>query len=150
MTGYWIYWVIVAIVFLLIELAHYTFIIFWFTIGALVAAVVSVFTNSLNVQIVVFLAVSTVLAIFAGPILRSIFFSRTRGPNTNIDNLVGRVEVCIEDIDNIALSGKVKVFGSTWQALSNKDEIKIRTGERVRIIGVQGLKLVVEPVDKSN
>lgn len=149
MNGYWIYWVIAAIVFLLIELAHYSFIIFWFTIGALVAAIVSVFIASFNVQIIVFLVVSALLAMFAGPIVRHIIFRSAKSSGSNIDNLIGRIELCIEDIDNVAITGKVKVFGSTWKALSSKDDVKIKEGQRVRVKDVQGLKLIVEPVDNN-
>lgn len=68
----------------------------------------------------------------------------------NIRAAVGREEICLEDIDNTSKKGAVKLYGTPWNAKSYKDDVKIRAGTKVRIIDIEGLCLVVEPVHQEN
>jgi len=63
----WQVWLILAGVFLVIEIINFGFLIFWFSIGALVAMVVSLFVENAIIQTTVFLIVSTLLLFFTKP-----------------------------------------------------------------------------------
>jgi len=44
-------------------------------------------------------------------------------------------------VSNISPEGQVKIHGEYWKALSNQ---KIKKNEKVKVINVEGLKLIVE------
>ena len=57
----WQIWLIIAGICLIIEIMTVGFLIFWFAIGALLAMVVSFFTNNVIIQTSVFVISSTIL-----------------------------------------------------------------------------------------
>ena len=59
----WVFWLIAAGIFFIIEMATIGFLVFWLGIGALLAMVTSFITDSIIVQLVVFLITSTLLII---------------------------------------------------------------------------------------
>ncbi len=63
----WQVWLILAGIFLIIEIINFGFLIFWFSIGALVAMVSSFFTGNIIVQTTIFLVVSTLLLFLTKP-----------------------------------------------------------------------------------
>ena len=48
-------------------------------------------------------------------------------------------------VDGLSPSGYIKVHGQLWQAELAKDYESVDIGKTVRVIGVNGIKLVVEP-----
>ena len=63
---------------------------------------------------------------------------------TNIDALVGRTTVAKTDIDPID-GGVVKLIGELWFCRPEYDTT-IKEGARVRVVGVEGVSLLVEEV----
>lgn len=62
---------------------------------------------------------------------------------TNVDSLPGEKAVVIKTIDNLRGTGQAVVNGLEWSAKS-KDETIIDEGKVVRIVAVEGVKLIVE------
>lgn len=62
-----------------------------------------------------------------------------RKPHVGVEKLIGSVGVAITDIDP---RGEVRVMGEYWSAKTLGR--KIRKGERVKIVGREGLTLIVE------
>ena len=60
----WQFWLILAGIFLVVEIATVGFLVFWFAIGAIIAMIVSFFTGSLAIQTGVFIISSTILSNF--------------------------------------------------------------------------------------
>ena len=60
----WHIWLILAGIFFVIEIATIGFLVFWFGVGALLAMIVSFFTDSLAIQTTVFVLSSTILLFF--------------------------------------------------------------------------------------
>lgn len=151
----WIMWVILAMVFFVTELIKPKWVVFWFAIGAIVAAITSVVVppsrlpmNIFYLDIIVFFGVSLLLLLFARPITTRLFLPEHKP--MNIRAAIGREEICLEDIDNTSKKGAVKLYGTPWNAKSYKYDVKIRAGTKVRIIDIEGLCLVVEPVHQEN
>jgi len=63
---------------------------------------------------------------------------------TNIDALIGRATVAHTDIDPVD-GGLVKVVGELWFCRPKHDRI-INKGSSVKIVGVEGVSLIVEEV----
>jgi len=58
---------------------------------------------------------------------------------TNIDSLIGKSALVIKPITPISC-GQVKIFGEIWRA---EAEEEIKVGERVKVVGVEGVTLKV-------
>lgn len=137
-----IFWLVLAIVMAVIELATMGLVTIWFTIGAVFALLLSLFGTPLWAQILVFVVVSALVLVLVRPIAAKYVNNRT--VKTNIDALIGRKLVAKEDIDNLKGTGKVDMDGTTWRAVSTMDNIVIRKDELVRIVKVSGAKVIVE------
>ena len=102
----------------------------WFAGGALVAAIACYAGANLTVQILLFLCVSLVL-----------FNKETI--QTNANSLIGKKAVVIQEIDNLAQTGQVRINDIEWTARSADDE-KIGEGTVVTIEEIRGVKLIVK------
>ncbi|MDY3782245.1 MAG: NfeD family protein [Candidatus Faecousia sp.] len=136
-------WLVLLILFVMMEASSVTLVSLWFAAGALVATVAALLGASLTVQTVLFVLVSVVLLALLRPILKKYVDPKIQ--KTNVDALVGRECTVTEDIDNLAACGRVKVGGMSWSARSAAGE-HIPAGTVVKIEAVQGVKLLVTPV----
>lgn len=87
----WQFWVILAGIFFVIEAATIGFLVFWFGVGALIAMIVSLFTNNLAIQTAVFILSSTVLLFFTRPFVNK--FSQNEDVQTNAFSIIGKKEL---------------------------------------------------------
>ena len=137
-----IFWLILTVILAVIELATLGLITIWFAIGAAVAMLAALLGGNIWVQLISFVVVSTVILITVRPIASKNFNSKIK--KTNIDAVIGRKLIAKTDIDNVKGTGKVDMDGSTWLAASSIDDVTIFAGEAVRVVRVQGAKLIVE------
>ncbi len=113
----------------------------WFAGGALVATIACYAGANLTVQILLFLCVSLVLLIFTRPLAMKYFNKETI--QTNANSLIGKKAVVIQEIDNLAQTGQVRINDIEWTARSADDE-KIGEGTVVTIEEIRGVKLIVK------
>ncbi len=64
---------------------------------------------------------------------------------TNADRNIGQIAVVTEEIENLKDKGAVKVNGVVWTAKNTADD-PIPAGEKVRILRIEGVKLIVEKI----
>lgn len=113
----------------------------WFAIGAIAAWLIYLMGLRLEVQIVVFLLVSTLCLIFTRPIaMEKLKVGRVK---TNADSLIGQFYKVESTIDNINNTGTVNVKGQMWTARSADGQV-IEKGEIVIIRKIVGVKLIVD------
>jgi membrane-bound serine protease (ClpP class) len=67
--------------------------------------------------------------------------SQLRKPSTGSEGMVGEIGEAVTDIDR---KGKVRVHGELWDARCDRP---VRKGEPVIVKGLDGMTLVVEPVN---
>lgn len=134
----WKIWLIIAGIFLIIESATTGFLVFWFSVGALIALVCSFFIESVITQTSIFLVTSTIL-IFATRKFCNKFLNND-APET-INTIVGKVGTVTVDIDPIKAVGQVKIGGESWSATA---EAPIEKGAEIVVEKVQGVKAVVK------
>ena len=135
-----IIWLGLMIAFLAMEAATVKLISVWFAAGALAAMIVSLLGGQIWLQVLVFFTVSIVLFAMLWPVVRKRL--KPRIVPTNADALVGRVCTVTERIDPLE-GGRVKVGDVTWRAHCEKE---ISAGTRVKILRIQGAKVIVEEV----
>jgi membrane protein implicated in regulation of membrane protease activity len=116
----------------------------WFCLGSLAAMVTARAGAPVMVQIVVFLVVSVALLILTKPFIKKVL--KQKSEPTNADAIIGRVGVVVEDIDNLEEKGAVKIDGKLWTARSLEQDKSIQKDSRVRIVKIQGVKVLVEEV----
>ena len=137
-----IFWLIVLIAAILIEIATMGLTTIWFAGGALVAICIERLNGGIYLQIIVFLIVSLVVMYFTRPIAMR-YFNKER-EKTNADGLIGKQAVVTARIYNLEGSGKAVVSGQEWSARSLEDEQVFEEGEIVKIVKIKGVKLIVE------
>lgn len=138
-----IYWLILFIVLLVIEIITLGLTTIWFAGGALTAFVLSMLEVPSTVQWAVFCAVSLIL-LFATRPWAVRYFNSQKKEKTNVDSLIGRTAVVTSEIRNLEGKGEVFVNGLTWTARAGEDSLVIKEDTHVTITAVQGVKLIVE------
>lgn len=138
-----IYWLILFIVLLVIEIITLGLTTIWFAGGALTAFVLSMLEVSPTVQWAVFCAVSLIL-LFATRPWAVRYFNSQKKEKTNVDSLIGKTAVVTSEIRNLEGKGEVFVNGLTWTARAGEDSLVIKEDTHVTITAVQGVKLIVE------
>lgn len=132
-------WLVLLIVFAVVEGMTVALVSVWFAIGAAAALVVSVFTSSWLAQTAVFLIVSAVMLV----LLRRYTKSRMMPAETptNADLNVGKIAEVIAAVTP-EVPGRARLDGVDWQARS---EHALAAGQLCRVCRVEGTTLVVEP-----
>ena len=134
-------WIAAAVVFIIIEVCTLGLATIWFAGGAFVAAISTLFTSNVIVQIVIFFAVSIALLYLTKPMRLKLRIGKER---TNVEAVVGKAGFVMEPISPAAF-GQVKVDGVTWTARSEDLSSVIDAGTEVTVTGVEGVKLIVTP-----
>ena len=67
---------------------------------------------------------------------------------TNANSLIGKKAVVIQEIDNLAQTGQVRINDIEWTARSVDDGVKIEKDTIVEIREIQGVKLIVRKTDQ--
>lgn len=133
-------WLLMIVIFGLLEAATVQFICIWFAGGALFAFLAALFGASSTWQSVIFVFTSAVLLIFTRPIVRKL--TKNVGEPTNADSLIGKKAVVTKEPDSFGDGGEVKIGGNYWS-------IKLAEGEHpakddvVTVEKIEGVKLVV-------
>ena len=143
----WQFWLIVAGVCLIAETITVGFLIFWFSIGALITMIVSFFIDNIVIQSAVFILSSGILIFATKPLVRKITKSNSN-VKTNVYSLVDSIGLVTDDIDPVKSTGQIKVAGETWSAIS-KNGTTISKGTKVKILEIKGVKAVVETVEEN-
>ncbi|MDE6387354.1 MAG: NfeD family protein [Lachnospiraceae bacterium] len=137
-----VFWLIVLVALVIIELLTMGLTTVWFAGGALVATVAALFHAPLFLQIILFLVVSALLLFFTRPLAVK-YFNKDR-VRTNAESLVGRQAIVISEIDNLQGIGQVNVGGMEWSARTRVDGVRLPVGTVTTVLAINGVKLVVE------
>lgn len=134
-------WLLAMIILFVIEGITLNLTTIWFAIGSAAGFILSMTGFSQTTQICTFLAISFVLFIFTKPFIEKKL--KVQKQPTNCDMLIGCEAVVTKDISPEEFAGEIKVKGRIWSAVS-ADSSPICAGDKVRIISIDGVKLVVE------
>jgi membrane protein implicated in regulation of membrane protease activity len=142
----WIVWLILAAIFVGIEVLTPGFFLLWFGIGALVAAAMSLLgIGTMASQIVVFLVVSVLLVIASRTIFDR-FLQRPddgRGLKTGVEMMLGQVGTVVESSRGSLNEAAVKLYGTVWTAFPTEGESPLTEGESVAVERVEGNSIYV-------
>lgn len=138
-----IIWLGILAVLLVIEGLTTALTTIWFAGGALAAAIAAGVGMGIVPQLLLFFCVSLVLLIFTRPAAMKLMNKNTE--KTNVDSLLGKTAVVIQEINDLAQTGQVRINDIEWMARTSDDSARIPVGTVVVIKAVRGVKLIVEP-----
>lgn len=143
MNDYMIWlWLLIFIFMIGIEMASAEFVTLWFAIAAIptmIAAIIS--PTNIWLQVIIFFSSGFLLMFITRPIVIKYF--RKNIVSTNVDSYIGKVAIVTEEITNDK-RGYVDFEHKIWSAISSET---IEVGSRVRILAIEGNKLIVTKID---
>src|SRR5215813_8250419 len=118
-----ILWLALGVALIIAEVFTLGFVLFWFGIGALAAALVGFLGVGWVGQFLVFLVVSGTLTAMSRTIFaRYLPHNEGEALRTGVDSLPGQVGTVTSGSKGALQEGAVKVFGSTWTAFPEDGE----------------------------
>lgn len=137
-------WMALVIIFLVVELVTVGLTTIWLAGGALVAFILAAVGAGFWLQLIAFFAVSFVLIYFTRPF--AVKYLNPRRTRTNSEELIGEVVKVTSRIDNRAAEGTALAKGLEWSARVVSDDMTIEKDTLVKVVRIEGVKLIVEPV----
>ena len=144
---YVVVWLALFVILAVSELITMGLTSIWFAVGALAACLVSALGANLIVQAIVFVVVSILILLFNRPF--AVNYINKDPEKTNVESMEGKVGEVTADINNVLATGTVKIDGMDWTARTDNGEI-IEAGEYVKVLRVEGVKVIVEKTELNN
>ncbi|PWT91962.1 MAG: NfeD family protein [Blastocatellia bacterium] len=149
MNWLWILWSILGAILIVAEIFTSGFVLLWFGIGALAAALAGIVgIDNLGIQFLIFATISIALTAASRTIFVNYFSREKTGESlrTGVDALPGKIGTVVSSSRGALQEGAVKVFGSTWTAYPAPGEEPLEAGERVCVESVEGASIYVRRV----
>lgn len=138
----WLWWIGVALLFIVIEIVSLGLVLIMFAGGALAAAVANAVGAPLWLQFVVFAGASALLLIALRPWLLRRLKVRMPLVETNSAAQIGRPAVVVAEVG--PLGGRIKLSGEVWSARAVRDGVAFPVGAEVRVVRIDGATAVVD------
>ena len=139
-----ILWLVLLVVFLIVEASTVTLVSIWFAAGSLAALLAALFGAKLWLQVTLFLAVAVLSLVALRPLFRK--FIRPKLTATNVDSVIGSTGLVTASVDNVSAVGQVKLGAMEWTARSSSGA-PIPAGTLVKVDRIEGVKAFVTPVE---
>ena len=136
-----VFWLIAMVVLLIVEAMVPGLISIWFALGALAALIAALFHAPFWLQLTWFLVVSILTLFLTRPFVRK--YVNNRVTPTKADMGIGKDAVVTERIDNLHETGAVRLDGKVWTARMTDENLTAEVGETVRVLRIEGVKLIV-------
>lgn len=145
-TALTVIWIVLLVLFLILEAATVQLVSAWFALGALCALLANLCGVGVVWQVVLFLVVSAICLIATRPLVKKM--TATKIQKTNADRCIGAEAVVLEEINNLKSTGLVKAMGNTWTARSENGSV-IPKDAVVIVRKMEGVKLIVSQQSKK-
>lgn len=145
----WVLWTVLGVILIIAEVFTPGFVLLWFGVGALAAALSSVFGAGYPLQFLIFFSVSIALTAASRTLFARFFVhpDNPKGLKTGADALPGKVGTVVSSSRGALEEGAVKVYGSTWTAYPAEGERPLEAGDRVVVESIRGASLYVRRLD---
>lgn len=140
-----IFWLFLALTMLIIEIGTVSLVSIWFCAGALVAALFSFLHFGFVFQVIAFVVVSALLFGLFKQKLQDYFRFRHDLAGSGSMRVLGKNAKVLQPITN-GVPGRVLIDGMDWKATS---QASLSIGQIVKIVGIRGVTLEVEPLEDS-
>ena len=134
-----IIWLLIAFLAVVIDIVTSSFIFMWFSIGAIVAIILSLLGLAIKIQILAFLIIGIAMVCVGYPWVKKKFKVEKNHIPLMEQTYIGKIMIAEKDIDE---KSEIKVSGIYWTVI-NKGS-KINKGDKFVITGIEGNKLTVK------
>lgn len=134
------FWFISFVFLLILEIITINLVSIWFAIGAVFAFFLSLFTDQVILQIALFIVMSGITLFITKPFMKKIRYHEKIA--TNADRIIGKTGYVVKPICKHS-PGQVKVMGTLWTAVSDRD---ILENEEVMVEKIDGVKIQVKRI----
>ncbi len=135
-------WIGIVIFLTLIEIMTINLTTIWYVISAIVALILTNFTDSYMIQVGTFAILGTILLLLTKPFIKK--FLKNKNVPTNLDRILGMKGTVTEDILKNK-TGEVKVDGKKWTAYADTE---LKKDTLIRVLEQNSVKLKVEKVEE--
>ncbi len=143
----WILWLVLGVVLIVAEVFTLGFVLLWFGVAAVAAAVVAILGGGYVSQFLVFAIVSIALTAMSRTIFSSYFSHDDKNAmKSGVDSLPGKIGTVTTASKGALSEGAVKVYGSVWTAYPVDGEKELTEGEKVEVVEVKGSSIYVKRV----
>lgn len=141
----WLFWSIIAVVCLIMELTSGDFYVTCFALGAVVSIVAALAGCPFWLQVLLWAICSVLSIMLVRPHLVKALHKGADHRKSNADALIGQIGEVSETIKEGGY-GRVKLDGDDWKAESSTSTMVIVVGTKVRVVGRESIILNVEPI----
>ena len=138
-----LFWIILILFLAIIEVTTVNLVTIWYVASAIVALIISFFTDNFTLQFAVFVILGTIFLLTTKKTLDKLV--KDKHAKTNLDRVIGMEGIVVEEITKNKL-GAVKVDGKVWSASSSKT---IKENSIVKVLDINSTKLIVERVKED-
>ena len=134
------FWILAAVIFIVIEITNLAFFALFAAAGALAASVVSAVGGPAALQVIVFAVVALGgLVVLRRPLLNTFGHRRAGALKSGVAALVGQQATVVDRVDRVEVAGRVHARGEDWPAITYDDT----PGQVVEVIDIEKTRLVV-------
>jgi membrane protein implicated in regulation of membrane protease activity len=143
----WIFWLVLGVGLIIAEVFTLGFVLLWFGVGAIAAALIGILGGGVLLQFFVFAIVSIALTAMSRTIFARYLSRREEDTlKMGVDSLPGQIGTVTVASKGALKEAGVKVYGSTWTAFPIDGETELAEGEKVEVVSVKGASILVRPV----
>ena len=135
-------WLIVIIICCFLEAITVNLVSVWFIASGIVALIASLFTDSFEIQLGIFVILGVILLITTRKPLQKLVNQKKE--KTNIDRIFDMTGIVTEEISKNK-PGVVKIDGKHWTAISDET---IQKDSIVKVLQINSTKLKVKKVEE--
>ena len=143
----WITWLVLGVIFIVAEVFTLGFVLLWFGIGAVAAALAGMMGAPFALQFAIFAGVSIALTVMSRTIFGKYLSHDDESPmKMGMDSLPGQIGTVSGSSQGALNEAAVKVYGSTWTAFPIEGEAPLAEGEKVEVVNIKGSSIYVRRV----
>ena len=133
-----VFWLVVAICSIVVDIMTSSFFFVLFSIGAVVAAVCGVFGVPFIIQVIIFAVVIIISLVLGYPVLKKKYKNMHKKTPLMEESYIGKIMISEKEIFDKA---QIKINGEYWTVVNEGDVINV--GDKFEIIGIEGIKLKI-------
>ncbi|MBU5487407.1 NfeD family protein [Clostridium sp. MSJ-8] len=140
-----VFWLIVAVVVIVVDLFTSTFIFMWLSVGAIASIICEFCGLDFSMQFIAFAVVSLISILIGYPLVKRKFKKDIHKTPLMEESYIGQVHEAEDDIIDMA---RIKIGGIYWTGVNRGEPIK--KGDKFEIVGIEGNKFIVEKCKEDN
>ena len=142
-----VFWLILLILLLIIEIITVGLTSIWAAGGALAALLLSMIRVPIIWQVITFFVVTFVLLWFTRPFAVKIINSQRE--KTNYEGIIGKTIRIAERVDNLNQTGMAVVNGQEWTVRAEDDKEVLEPETLAKVVNISGVKLIVKKYEED-